>query len=118
MLALELVLLKKLVFELSFHASLGPFVSPAIGRLRERLTAMLAFEWPDVEVEARVVQSARQASERLLTLFTGQNLIQLACARIFSITTSYQTLLLQPLLALCFLLSLCTFDRLNFLQYP
>ena len=68
MLALKLVLLKKLVSELSFNASLAPFVSPAIGYLRERLTTMLAFEWLDVEVNAHVVKSARQALESLITL--------------------------------------------------
>ena len=68
MLALKLVLLKKLVSELSFDASLGPFVSPAIGRLRERLSAMLAFEWLDAKVNAHVVKSARQAPESLIAL--------------------------------------------------
>ena len=80
--------MNKLVSELLSDASFGPFVSPAICRLRERLTAMLAFEWLDVQVNAHVVKSARQASESLLALLAGQYLILLACTRIFGIATS------------------------------
>ena len=88
MLALFSEFMKKLVFELSSDTSFGAFVSPAIRRLGERLAAMLASEWLDVQVNTHVVKSARQACERLLTLFAGQGLILLACVGISNKATS------------------------------
>ena len=112
MLALKSEFLKKLVFELPSDTNFGPFVSPAIGRLGERMAAMLALERLDVQVNTRVVKSTRQASESLLTLLAGQYLLQLACTGIFSKATSYKAFLLLSLLGVCFLLSLAL-DKLH-----
>ena len=87
MLALKEVLLEKFVSELSPNANLGAYMPPAIGRLGERLTAMLAAERLDAQVYMHVVKGTWQAPESHLTLLAGQDLIRPACARIFDIAT-------------------------------